>query len=176
MNWLSSLSREFVDRFDLRFRQVSAAGRTRRNGWMDQGGTRTDPPSHLAICVYYGGAEERVICFFENKNVRKSVHESYNYHLYGDRDGKGKDWVLVMKQTCKYAYTQSIRRFVLCDYICWAFVEIDTVDRVTHEFDYEICWRKWSDSGRLQRSDGAWQLLFCLNSLLQMMIRFGARK
>jgi hypothetical protein len=191
LNWFS---RDFVDRFDHRFRQVSAAGshtmerlefghrpgnlETEANVvtaiiastdsvlkvcnailrfeglgelWMDQSGPRTDPPSHLDIYVYYGSAgEERVICFFENKNVRKSIHESYNFHLSGDCDGKGKNWVLVMQQACKYVYTQSIRQFVLCDYVYWAFVEIDTVDTLTHEFDYKICWRKWSNSGRLQ--------------------------
>ena len=103
---------------------------------ISKAGLATNPPSFPDFFVFHRAlAGERVICVFENKNVRKSIHESYNFHLSGDRDGKGKNWVLVMQQACKYVDTRKTRRFILCDYVYWAFVEIDRVDTVTHEFD-----------------------------------------
>ena len=52
-----------------------------------------------------------------------------------------------VRQVCKYAHTQRTRRFVLSDYVYWAFVEINSVDMTGVTFDYRICWRKWNDAG-----------------------------
>jgi hypothetical protein len=66
------------------------------------------------------------------------------YRFSGNATLAGKNWVRVMRQACKYVHIQKkTRRFVLCDYINWRFVEIDSVDADADVFDYRIYWKQW---------------------------------
>ena len=97
---------------------------------------------------YRNHTGKSVVCvFFENKNVKICIQKCCGlYRDSGNATPGGKNWVRIMRQACKYVHTQKTRRFVLCDYINWGFVEIDSVDTDADVFDCRIYWKQWDDS------------------------------
>jgi hypothetical protein len=91
--------------------------------------------------------ETRKWVFLEYKSIAIGIHQSYDEFTAGIEGTGQRNWIKVGQQVVKYVDKMDTKRFVLSDYLDWAFVEIgDYHKQPTRALDYTIFWRRWNSS------------------------------